>query len=148
MVEKWRINILCLVGASLGIISFFVPWCTSIGQVIGSQPIQHNLIDILTDYILMGDWISQICIRIFLIGTLIAICSSLGGMIQLPSIAIFMLFQSLILMEGVEKLIIGFGLAMLSAIICFASLILPIGLGYDSRPFSLKIRLLNFSRIR
>jgi len=137
---KWRINILALVGAFIGIIAIFSVWITY-RLLIWSSGV--NLLQILE----MGpDILGAIYCVSFIIGTLIAFVSPMGAFFQIVGIIAF--FLRFMEMTGGRILPLNIGpyLGVASAIILIVSIAKPIGLNYGSGSIGLKDRLLTFRK--
>ena len=132
---KWRVNVLCIVGAFMGLVAIFCGWGAH-AYTPGAP--QENLLQIidhmLNIHILAG------CV-LFLIGSLIAFLSPMGGIVQLIGVGLF-IFGWTSWPDGV-----GPYLGIISAFILVISMVKPIGLNYKG-PTDLKGRLLTFSMSR
>jgi len=146
---NYRINILCLIGAIIGIVAIFSGW-------IGISYVKFNLIDVLNivndQYYWGGDYSSEAA-QIYMIGGLLCISGALigffspiGGVPLLIGTPMFILIYSS-RQEGNIPSGIGSYLAIASGIILLISLAIPIGIGYE-KTIGIKERLLTFSPIK
>jgi hypothetical protein len=151
MFGKWRVNILPLVGVIIGMVAIFSVWYSvhDGGLLPLNQPERdYNLIDaaILEHPSFIGGQIWIIGAWLFITGTIIAILSPLGGIIQM--IGLWMgPFIGVGISQGVYGSVWPSFLAMVSSIICCISIVKPFGLNYSRRPLKLKDRLLTFGKI-
>ena len=134
-----RLNILCLVGAVVGVIAVFSTWMT-LG--FGFSTREMNLIDIYTEVRSSSDfWLPAV---LCLIGAAVSFISPLGGVLQIVGaplyVAVFMSTSDPRLPSG-----IGPYLALAGAIIVLASLVYPVGPGYRIKPVGVTGRLLTIS---
>jgi len=143
---RLRINLLGITGALIGILTLFLPWFTTIGQVPGSQPIDHGLIDSMSSYILRYDTLALSSCALFLIGMAMAFISPVGGIVQTAAILLFSFNQSTTWAEGVTPIWTAPLIGFLSGVISLIALICPLGIGFNA-PLSLKERLWNFMRL-
>jgi hypothetical protein len=131
-----RINLLGLVGAITGIVAIFSTWL-GLGHLI-----TFNLIDVLNDVSANGiAWYSAV---LFITGTLVALLSSVGGVLQVGGVSLWWYY---VLRES-DKIPskVGSYIGLISAIIVLASMVRPLGPGLMKGPFELKSRLLVFTR--
>ncbi len=138
MAMKWRINVLCLVGAIVGIAAIFSRW-------LGNWLVDLNLIDVI-NLVSSVDapreyWYASVLV---LLGAIIALVSPLGGFLEIIGAPWFILIWS-DRHEGAVISNVGPYLAIASAIIVFVSMARPMGLGLMRGPYRLKDRLLVFS---
>jgi len=145
---RLRINLLGITGALIGISTLFLPWYTTIGQVPGSQPIDHGLIDSMSSYILRYDQLAFSSCALFLIGMAMAFISPVGGIVQTAAILLFSFNQSTTGMEGVTPIWIAPLIGLLSGIISMTALIKPTGIGFKIETNDALPRLLNISLYR
>jgi len=145
--KGWRINILGLIGALLGVIAIFSSWywITLIGDV--------NAIRIMGSSG-AGTAIPIISSSIFVIGALISIYSSIGGAIELTGISIFTVnFLTYPWFGGHPYpgdgpfLGLGIYLGFISGIIVIISIFNPLGISFGKEQLSIKARLVNFKKI-
>jgi len=149
---KLRVNILCLVGAFVGLIAIMLPWNSvwffSVNLI--------DLINIGSGYFGQTSPEAGILVIgsiIFIIGTLVAFLTPTGGIVQIAGLGIlFYLFS------GADSHFpngIGFYLACVSPIMILlglvgskmmtVSLTEPMSIGYDNRPPNMRDRLLTFN---
>jgi len=140
MAMKWRVNILSLIAAILGVIALFSAWVEVRVFVWGAD---LNLIDVLneaeTGLLVAGCWL-------FIIGTLLSFLTPLGGILEILGVALFL---SWFVSEADGDLPSGIGayLGIASAIVAFVSISKPVGFGYGESAVGAKGRLLTFSKI-
>jgi len=142
---KWRINFLALLGAIIGVISIFFPWGGG-GVAGGSGYIFDNLIEI-------GSYNPALTI-LFILGTGVSFITSLGAAIQVIS---FLCAGTVYWSSFSHSLnsswgIIPFAYGPLCALISFALIVLSMFLLLTipplEKPYSVKMRLLTFSKIK
>ena len=134
-----RLNILCLVGAVIGVVAVFSTWIT-VGFMFWSR--EMNLIDVYNQVESSSDlWLPAI---LCLIGAVVAFISPLGGVMQIVGVPLFI---SAFTSNTDGKLPSGIGpyLALVGAVIVLASLVYPIGVGYRQKPAGVLGRLLSIS---
>ena len=134
-----RLNILCLVGAVIGVIAVFSTWIT-VGFMFWSR--EMNLIDVYNQVNSSSDW--WLPVVLCLIGAVISFVSPLGGVLQLIGAPLYI---SVFASDADGRLPSGIGpyLALASAVIVLASLIYPVGLGYRQKPVGVIGKLLTIS---
>lgn len=143
--RRWRVNVLCLIGALLAVVSVFLVWVKARLIFWG---VELNLIDLLNTAAESssgdGTQVLIACILI-LVGTLLAILSPLGAILQLIGIPLFLEW---FLSESEGRLPSGAGpyVAIAAAVIILVATAKPIGLGYGYESPGIRGRLLNFSR--
>ena len=143
--RRWRVNVLCLIGALLAVVSVFLVWVKARLVFWG---VELNLIDLLNTSAEsssgVGTQVLIACILI-LVGTLLAILSALGAILQLIGIPLYLEW---FLSESEGKLPSGAGLyvAIAAVVIILVGMAKPIGLGYGYERPGIRGRLLNFSR--
>jgi hypothetical protein len=150
-----RLNLLCLVGAGIGIASLFATWVGTYyrimsipGSLIVNYPISYNVLDVVGlgpgEHSWHEFWLP--CL-IYLIGTLAALATPLAGVVQAFGVSTF--FLALRDQYGdFEPRTIGPCLAVVSVIVVLASLIRPVGWGYRAGQVDLVRRLLSIGLIR
>lgn len=129
-----KVNILCLAGAGIGIVSLFLPWWQGVEFGLGLA-IDHDYMlvqDVLLDSATYGSLFMIAC-TLFVAGTLLAFWSPLGGLIQVPGIlGFFALFDSEIgVRRGEDEVALGVYVALISMVIVVLSLLVPMGVGYS-----------------
>jgi len=138
---KVRVNVLCLVGALLAVAAIFSTWIT-LGFMFWTK--EMNLIDVFNQVESSSDfWLPAV---LFLVGTIVAFVSPLGGVMQVIGVPLFIsAFGS----NADGKLPSGIGpyLGFAAAIIVLASLAYPVGLGYRAKPAGILGRVLTISPV-
>ena len=150
-----RLNLLCLVGAGIGIASLFVTWVgtdyrimSNPGILIENYPVSYNVLDLVGfgsgEHSWHEFWLP--CL-IYLIGTLAALATPIAGVVQASGVSAF--FLALRAEYGdFAPLTPGPCLAVVSVIVVLASLIRPVEWGYRAGRVDLARRLLAISLIR
>ena len=134
---KWRVNILALTGAIVGLVAIFLAWFNI--WFLGTH--NYNLLDIINraddQSLLAGCWI-------FLIGVLVCFLSPLGGVLEVAGVGIFISW----FMGEADKIPSQAGayVGIVSAVIALVSMVKPLGLGYADTDSGLTSRLFVFSR--
>ena len=150
---KLQINILCLIGAIIGIVAILSPWFEVVGRRPGVHPIgdlwilyDANVLDLVTDpsvprfaigYSLSDYFI--IAAFSFIIGVIISFISSIGAIPQIIGLAVIVIDN-----KGNPPTEIGVYLAIISVIVILVSLFRPIGTGYVKGQMRWRERLLTF----
>ncbi len=145
----WNVNLLCILGASIGVVSLFVAWIhvpPTIGAWVGSSRIQFepSIVYMVTDrYIYYG------AAAAFAVGTIAAFASPLGGILQSASLVIFALGMidsgNELPLEGIDQqqtLMVGMCLGIVSCALVTTSLFKPLGTGSLHPRGPRKIRLM------
>lgn len=136
--SQTRVNLLCLAGAVIGVIAIFSRW-------VGNWLIDLNLLDVMnlsdsaegaSNYFLPG--------LVFIIGTLVAFLSPLGGVLQIIGSPWFIVVWAN-RHEGEILSSVGPYLGIASAIVVLISMVRPLGPGLLTGPFRTKSRLIAFS---
>ena len=128
-----KVNVLCLAGAGLGLLSLFLPWWSGHEVVLGALiPQDYSLIQ---DVLLRPEiYTSAILVAavLFVAGTGMAFLSPIGGLVQLPGILGFVaLFnQDIGTRRGTESFELGVYIALIAAVLTTVSLLIPLGVGY------------------
>jgi hypothetical protein len=155
--KKWRrVNILCIMGAIIGTLSFFLFW-----DIWGAD-YPPNIFDSITTWIgwlahggAWGDsnflhlYISAILAVIFIVGTILAYLSPIGGFLQVSASAIY--YVNNLIFYGSLNYYMGFDSAVgaiigsMSGLISIYSWFKPFGIGYGA-PLSLKEKIWNFHK--
>jgi len=138
---KWRINILCLIGAIIGILSIFLSWQDHYylnAQNGWEWEFTHseNLFESHT----------SIIIGLFLIGTIGALITPLGFIFQFLALSALWFSSIATIPEARISEGIGYWIAHLSFLLIFISLIRPIGPGLMSSQIPFNQRLLTISQ--
>jgi hypothetical protein len=145
---KWRVNILGLIGAIVGIIAIFCGW-------VGASFIQFNLIELiqLFNSEILGISISQfvpalliIVIVLCIVSPLISLITPVGGILSIIGAIVFI--AGYIINIGSIPSAIGPYLCIASGIICVIAIAKPIGLGYQYGLSGWGDRIRNFSIIK
>ena len=142
---KWRIIFLALLGAIIGVISIFFPWGGG-GTSGGSGYFFDNLIEI-------GSYNPALTI-LFVLGTGVSFITSLGAAIQVISFlcAGTEYWSSFSHSLNSSSGIIPFAYGPLCAFISFALIVISMFLLLTipplEKPYSVKMRLLTFSKIK
>ena len=135
---SFRVNLLALVGAIIGVVAIFSTWVSASLFVWSAD---FNLIDLVNDAenatLLVGCWL-------FLIGVILAIFTPLGGFLEIIGVALFMTWF-VPETDGDLPSHIGSYLGIVAGVIALVSLARPLGPGLMSGPIRLKDRLLVFS---
>lgn len=129
-----KVNILCLTGAALGVVSLLFPWWQGVEYGLG--------IAIDTNYMLVQDVLLEstdygsmflVACTLFVVGTLLAFWSPLGGLVQvLGALGFFALFSSEIgVRRGEDTIAFGAYIGVTSMVIVVVSLLVPMGIGYS-----------------
>jgi len=127
--KKLRVNILCLLGSLIGIMAIFLPWASGSN---GSEVFYYDLI-------FTAGWNPALAI-LFILGTGLSFITPLGAFMQLIS---FFTNQ-----EIYSYTLYGHIFAIISFVIIVLSILLPITLPLLKKPYSLRMRLLTFSKIK
>jgi len=168
---KWRINLLCITGALLGIISFILPWMSILryeiieGEMLLPLPGEWSLLRVIEihnvqDLLQTSFQFLPIPAILFIFGSLLALLTPLGCFPQAAGLILFPITiidrigrhqfydpsSGYWIFEEVE-LMIGFYFALIASAITAISLLRPIGINYRRGPFDRKARLLNFNRM-
>ncbi len=129
-----RVNVLCVLGAALGIASLFLPWIVG-----GDLPHNVEYSDLLVNDILLGSPIFTAAFilfcTMFLVGTGLAFVTPTGGFVQLAGLLGFLYAypDAYRDMQGTQEISWGAYLGILSAAIVLVGLCLPIGPGHMSK---------------
>ena len=133
--RKWFVNLLCIFGAIIGLISFLLPWYSAwiVGGPEGVIPRIEGYLGTPIVFLFSGS--------VFVIGTLLSFVSPFGGLFQLlgvitmpllvfydPSFAVTQ--RHYVHFEEFEA---GWWLALLSSIIVLISMAFPLGIGTSKR---------------
>jgi hypothetical protein len=128
-----KINVLCVTGAALGIVSLFFPWIVG-----GDLPNDVLYSDLLVNDILLGppgfSTVFIIFCSLFLVGTGLSFLTPTGGFVQMVGIIGFLASYPSAYrdMAGTQELSLGAYLGMLSAAVVIVGLCLPVGPGHRS----------------
>ena len=123
---KVRLNMLCYVGAIMAVLSLFLPWAV----------IQHDITEIranLGPYDFDEGFPSNFkySVTLFLIGTVLAFLTPIGGILQFIGSVGFMLTASTTTFTGFEMIFhVGPVIGFLASFMVLISLLSPMGIGY------------------
>jgi hypothetical protein len=127
---------MCLIGATIGIASIFLPWfVAAVGPFRDERALTAWIWDLLQAH--SGDLGLYAPFLIFLLGTLLAFWTPLGGILQALGLATFYVMEIgwKVPPDGgygfVAPLAVGFYLAVLSAIMVMISMVKPLGIGFS-----------------
>ena len=138
---KLRVNVLCLIGAILAVLSLFLPWTLTQDRETGDTDTLGAF-----DY---GETFPdnfRYAVTLFLIGTAAAFFTPLGGLLQLiGSIGFVMTALTSTFPEFQITFWAGSAMAMFSAALVVIGLASPLGIGYGSDKEIGIARLLTFS---
>lgn len=135
-----RINLICLGGSLLGMISIFLPW--SIDSLF-NLTISTNLIEFYDS----ADPSFGAAVIIFIFGSILTFFFPLAGAIQFSGLIIFLasyLDRSIPLLDLHSNLGIGFYLGTISSILAILSFGFPFGRDTEWRILSIRKRLTTF----
>ena len=145
---KLRINVLCIVGAVIGIVSLFAVWLTvGIGHH-GSPPIEiHTGLELFLESNTYWhiDPSIHILFALFAVGAFIGFVSPLGSVLEAAGISYLYLNNPFPDSQPYEFQI-GLYLGVLSSIVMFLSVLYPVGLSYHGRHFGFRARILTVSK--
>jgi hypothetical protein len=150
---KPRVNVICLVGAVLAVLSLFLPWAVIQNQEtlektnLGALDFGKTFLGI---HLFDGNGNFELSVTIFIIGAAVAFLSPLGGILQLIGAMGFVFTTLTWGVEGFKMIFyIGAAVGLISAALVLLSLAWPTGVGYDTRREGIGIsRLLTFSAYR
>jgi hypothetical protein len=140
----WNVNLLCIVGACIGVAALFLGWIyqpPSMPTHLGIRNYPTVLYMIVNQYMYYG------AAALFLLGTVIAFVSPIGGIPQLASLMAFA--YGMVAsgydprLDGIDpqqKIWFGMGLGVVSCILILTSLFTPWGPGNMHPPRSKNIR--------
>lgn len=143
---KWRVNILCLVGAIIAIITMNLPWLSNsmVLSAVGESPL-YLATNFQYTYSFAGglQWASII----FVLGALIALFTSIGGFIQLAGVSCF-IGAVYTIDDPLNRFSIELNIALgvVSASISIISMIKPIGINFKGRTIDTVGRFLTISK--
>lgn len=141
---KLNVNLLAIAGIVVGIISILSDWLVVVSL---SGNIGFNAIDLFNMPHQKDD--VKIATLLFFSGTALALITPMSGILQLTGVALFFSAAEAMPAPGVlDWAGIGPYIGIISAIILFASVVKPIGIGYDEKHPKLVSRILTFSRIK
>jgi hypothetical protein len=142
----WNVNLLCLIGACIGVVALFVAWINEPPTMPGPWHISWEPSVI---YMVTNHYLYYGASAVFLIGTMAALASPLGGTLQTASLIIFAIgiidSGSDLWLDGInpqQTLRIGMYLGIVSCTLVTTSLFSPLGTGKLRPGKSRKIRLI------
>jgi hypothetical protein len=145
--NRVRVNVLCLVGATIGLASILLPWA---GTRAGPFLYEENAF-VVWIWNLVQDLVSvpdlYVAFLLFLGGTILAFLTSVGGIFQAIGLIGFYLEEidrqaSLGQHSSYEgQFAFGFYFAILSSALVLASIVKPLGIGFDEPLKSWRSRL-------
>ena len=133
---KWRVNVLAIVAAVVGIVSIFSVWLRAL--IIMDFNLVYILNNTDTGLLLAAGWL-------FIIGALLCFLSPTGCV---PEIVGVVLYLAWFIPETEGNMPSGIGpyIGIASAVIAIIAMGKPFGLGYGAEPPGVKGRLLTFSK--
>jgi len=156
-----RINVLCIVGAMIGITCILTTWAlvtetppgwpdkTIRTKAVNIQPSGWSMLDALIATLnpssnAYGNAELIAYILMFMGGAVASFLTPLGGVPQLAgAIGFYTTSQADLFVHDFGA---GFVIAIVSAAIVLTSIVWPMGVGYDKGPIDLRARLLTFTR--
>ena len=145
-----RVNVFCLVGAVLAVISLFLPWAMvqdkESGDIanLGAFDFNETFLGI---HLFSSNF--HYSVTLFLIGTAIAFFCPLGGILQIIGSMGFIISTLTVRFETVDMVFwIGSLVAVVSAAFVLLSLVYPLGAGYEPGKRDALARLLTVSVFR
>jgi hypothetical protein len=150
----WNANLLCIVGACIGVAALFLTWIYDPPSMPGPRSIHFEPTII---YIVVLQYLYYGAATVFLIGTVAAFASPIGGILQSASLTVFAYgivdSGNDTWLDGIDpqqQLRGGMYLGIASCAIILTSLFIPLGTGklYPARPRSIRLveRLLTVSQ--
>lgn len=129
----FKVNLLCVTGAALGIVSLFFPWIVG-GNLPNDVMYRHLLVnDILLGPPIFSTLFIIFC-SMFLVGTGLSFLTPAGGFVQMIGIVGFLYAYPSAYrdMAGTQQLSLGAYLGIMSVAIVIIGLCIPIGPGHRS----------------
>lgn len=148
---QMRINMLCLIGAVIAVLSLSMPWVVI--QTDESNDLTYigafELDDPITGIRSLPETLHY-SLTIFMIGTVIAFFTPLGGIPQLMgSLGVFLTTITTKLEDGQMGVYLGAGAAVIGSVCVIMSLLAPLGIGYYvGHRWGISGRLLTWSAFR
>ena len=145
-----RVNVLCLVGAVIAVISLFLPWAMVQDKQSGDTA-NLGAFDFNETFLGIHLFSSNFrySVTLFLIGTAIAFFCPLGGILQLIGSMGFIISTLTVTFETIDMVFwIGSLAAAVSAAFVLMSLVYPLGAGYEPGKRDALARLLTVSVYR
>lgn len=142
-----RVNMLCLIGATIGLASIALPWAgTRAGPLLYEE---RAFVVWIWDLVqeLRGEPGLYVAFILFLGGTILAFLTSIGGIFQAIGLSSFYLNEidrqaSMAQHSSFEgQFAVGFYLAILSSMLVLVSIVKPLGIGLDEPLKSWRSRL-------
>ena len=146
-----RINMLCLIGAVIAVLSLSMPWILI--QADGSNDPTYigafELDDPIPGIRSLPETL-QYSLTIFIIGTVIAFFTPLGGIPQLMgSVGVLLTTITTKLEDGQMGVYLGAGAAVVGSVCVLLSLLTPLGIGYSvGHRWGVSGRLMTWSAFR
>lgn len=146
MILTWNINLLCLIGASIGMVAVLVAWISEPLSIPSPPSIrwEPSIVYMVTNHYLYYGTSAA-----FLVGTIAAFVSPLGGILQSASLVAFAMgiIESggdpwLDGIDPQQTLRVGMYLGIVSCTLVMTSLLTPIGTGSLSPGKARRIRLM------
>jgi len=129
-----KVNLLCLAGAAMGLLSLFFPWWQGSDLGLGLMIDRDYMLvqDVLFDSTAFGSLFMVAC-TMYVVGTFLAFWSPLGGLVQVPGVLGFLaMFGSEVgVRRGEDTIALGAYLGLVSMIVVVISLLVPLGVGYS-----------------
>lgn len=129
----WSLNLLCVIGACMGVVALFVEWLYNPPTIPGPVDIRWHPTIV---YMVTNHYLYYGAATAFLVGTVAAFVSPLGGAFQSVGVTAFALGMiesgDDLWLDGIDpqqELRIGMCLGMVSCALVVASLFAPVGTG-------------------
>jgi len=132
-----KVNVLGLVGAAIGVAAIFSVWVIELNGLVNL-----NLIDVLNDADVASNNLALSSAIFFIIGTLVAFLSPIGGILQIGGVLLWWNYMLGVHSGMPSSAVPASYVGLVSAIIVLASIVRPFGPGLMKGPFGLKNRLL------
>jgi hypothetical protein len=132
-VIQLKVNVLCVFGAALGVVSLFFPWVVG-----GNPPSSVSYSDLLVNDILLGPPVFPalfiVFCSMFLVGTGLSFMTPTGGFVQMIGVIGFLnMYPSAYRhVAGSPDISLGTYLGIVSVAVVIIGLCLPIGPGHKS----------------
>lgn len=147
---RLRVNVFCLIGAIIAVLSLFLPWAVVQTEGTGDE---RTIGAFDFDESSQGSFSFpsnfRYSVTIFLIGTVLAFLTPLAGVLQLIGSLGFILTASTTTLEGMNlEFWLGGAVGVMASAMVLGALVEPIGVGYEKGAGSGLGRLLTFSAYR